>query len=153
MKIELLVDYPAYIEDVAEMVNKEFVANSGSKKSYKEVRTFFSNTYAKQFPITLIALEENECIGTVSVFENDLAERELYKPWLASLYTEPEHKGKGVGQKLINLTIRAVKDLGFKDLYLRTEDASEYYLARGWKLVESIFDESGRKIDIFSLNL
>lgn len=149
MKIELLANHPEYIEDVAEMINKEFVINSKSNKTFKEVREFFSNTYEKKFPLTLIALEKGECIGTVSVFENDLIERKMYKPWLASLYTEPNYRGKGVGQQLITETIKVIKSLGYQNLYLRTEDASSYYLSRGWKLLESVQDETGEKIDVF----
>lgn len=146
MKIELLVNQSKYIEDVAEMINKEFVINKKSNKTFKEVRKFFSNTYENKFPLTLIALEKGECIGTVSIFEYDLIERKIHKPWLASLYTDPKHRGKGVGQQLITETIKVIKNLGYQNLYLRTEGASSYYLLRGWKLLESVQDETGEKL-------
>lgn len=54
----------------------------------------------------------------------------MYKPLLASLYTKPEYRGRGVGKKLAK-TIDVVKEIGFNELYLRTEDASDYYRNRG----------------------
>jgi predicted N-acetyltransferase YhbS len=151
--IDLLSNQSAFLNDVSNMIYKEFVVNKGSKKTFDEVFRYFSNTHSKRFPITLIAIEGNECIGTVSIFENDLKNREMYKPWLASLYTKPEHRSKGVGQKLITETLKVVKELGYKELYLRTENASDYYRNRGWSIVETIPDDKGQKIDVFKLGL
>ncbi|MEH6945196.1 GNAT family N-acetyltransferase [Bacillus sp. JJ722] len=149
MIVDLLVNQPKYINDVSKMIYSEFVVNTESKMTFDEVCTYFSNTHTDKFPITLIAIEGDECIGTVSIFENDLKERDMYKPWLASLYTKPEHRSKGIGQKLINETISTVKKLGYKELYLKTENASTYYLDRGWSLVETVLDVKGQKIDVF----
>ncbi|MFS2173369.1 GNAT family N-acetyltransferase [Priestia megaterium] len=153
MIIDLLENQADFITDVSSMVYKEFVVNTGSKMTFDDVFTYFSNTHSKQFPITLVAIEKTERIGTVSIFENDLKEREIYKPWLASLYTTFEHRGKGVGQRLINETLKVVKELGYKEVYLRTENASNYYQDRGWSFVETILDNKGEKIDVFKFIL
>ncbi|WP_028401009.1 GNAT family N-acetyltransferase [Ectobacillus panaciterrae] len=153
MVIDLLENQADFINDVSNMIYKEFVVNTGSKMTFDDVFTYFSNTHSKQLPITLIAIEENECIGTVSIFENDLKERKIYKPWLASLYTKSEHRSKGVGQNLISETLKIVKELGYKELYLRTENASTYYQNRGWSFVETISDDKGQEIDVFKFIL
>ncbi|WP_028402379.1 GNAT family N-acetyltransferase [Ectobacillus panaciterrae] len=153
MVIDLLKNQADFIHDVSNMIYEEFVINTGSKMTFDDVFTYFSNKHSQQFPITLIAIEENECIGTVSIFENDLKEREIYKPWLASLYTKPEHRSKGVGQKLISETLKIVKELDYKELYLRTENASTYYQNRGWIFVETISDDKGQEIDVFKFIL
>ena len=153
MKIDFLLNYPGKIKEVSEMVYKEFVVETGSSMSLEEVINYFSNTKEKAFPITLIALEKEVCLGTVSIFENDLKTRNMYKPWLASLYTKPEYRGRGVGQKLVEKTIEVVKELGFKELYLRTEDASDYYRNRGWTYVETVSDDTYEEIDIFKINV
>ena len=153
MFIDLLANRSNYVNDVSNMIYIEFVVNTGSKMTIEEVCIYFSNINSERFPITLIAIEENECTGTISIFENDLKEREMYKPWLASLYTKPEHRGKGLGQKLITETLKVVKKLGYKELYLKTENASDYYREREWSFVETITDDKGRKIDIFKFDL
>ena len=153
MKIDFLLNYPEKIKEVSEIVYKEFVVGKGSSMSLEEVIKHFSNTKEKVFPITLIALENEVCLGTVSIFENDLKARDMYKPWLASLYTKPEYRGRGVGQQLVAKTMEVVKELGFKELYLRTEDASDYYRNRGWTYVETVSDDTYEEIDVFKINV
>lgn len=70
------------------------------------------------------------------------------------MYTKPEYRSKGVvGQRLISETIKIVKELGYKELYLRTENASAYYQHRGWSFVETILDDKGQEIDILKFIL
>jgi len=151
MKIDFLSNQPEKINEVSNMVFKEFVVKTGSDMNFEDVVKHFSNTKDNTFPITLVALENGECLGTVSIFENDLKIRDKYKPWLASLYTKPEYRGRSVGEKLIAKTIDVVKELGFNELYLRTEDASDYYRKRGWIYLETVSDEKYDKIDVFKV--
>lgn len=153
MEIVFLVHQPEKIEEVAEMVYDEFVVKSGSSMQFESVLKHFSNTKLTTYPMTLIAVKNGICLGTVSIVENDLAIRKTYKPWLASLYTKPQYRGQGVGQKLVEKTIEVVKDLGFQTLYLRTEEASDYYKRIGWTYVETVADENYEKIDVFKVNL
>lgn len=148
MNIDFLSNQPEKINEVSEMIFKEFVVKTGSGMKFEDVVKHFSNTKDNTLPITLVALESGECLGTVSIFENDLKIKGMYKPWLASLYTKPEYRGRGVGEKLIAKTIDVVKELGFNELYLRTEDASDYYRKRGWTYLETVSDE---KIDVFQV--
>ncbi|MER2030118.1 MAG: GNAT family N-acetyltransferase [Solibacillus sp.] len=152
MKIDLLANQQQFINEVSEMVYKEFVVKAGSEMEFKDVVHYFSNTTDYSFPITLVAFENGECFGTVSIVENDLKVRNMYKPWLASLYTKPEYRGKGVGKMLIDKTISVASELGCNELYLRTEGASDYYRNRGWSYLETISDEKYERIDVFKIN-
>lgn len=151
MKIDLLSNQPEFINEVSEMVYKEFVVKAGSGMKFEDVVHYFSNTKDYSFPITLVAFENEDCFGTVSIFENDLKIRSMYKPWLASLYTKPENRGRGVGKMLIDKAISVVSELGYDELYLRTEDASDYYRNRGWTYLETVSDEKYNKIDVFKI--
>lgn len=151
MNIDLLSNNPDKIKEVSEMIFKEFVVKKGSVMTFEDVVKHFSNTKENAFPITLVALENGECLGTVSIFENDLEIRDMYKPWLASLYTKPEYRGSGVGEKLVAKAIELVKELGFNELYLRTEDTSDYYRNREWIYLETVSDDSDEKIDVFKM--
>ncbi|WP_282173384.1 GNAT family N-acetyltransferase [Cytobacillus firmus] len=133
------------------MIYKEFVVKTGRGMNFEDVVKHFSNTRDNTFPITLVALEYGECLGTVSIFENDLKIRDMYKPWLASLNTKPEFRSRGIGQELVAKTIDVVKELGFNELYLRTEDTSDYYRNRGWTYVETVSDDKYEKIDVFKM--
>ncbi|MCG7346311.1 GNAT family N-acetyltransferase [Sporosarcina sp. ACRSL] len=151
MNVDFLSNHPDKIREVSEMIYKEFVVKTGSSMKFEDVVKHFSNTMDNGFPITLIAIEKGECLGTVSIFENDLKIRDMYKPWLASLYTKPEYRGRGVAQKLIDKTIEVAKELGFNELYLRTEDASDYYRNKGWTYLETVSDDNYNRIDVFKV--
>lgn len=151
MEIDFLSNRPGFINEVSKMIYEEFVVKSGSKMKFEDVVNYFSKTNDTSFPITLVAYENEKCLGTVSIFENDLQIRKMYKPWLASLYTKPEYRGKGIAKVLIDKTIEVSKELGFAELFLRTEDASDYYRNRGWTYLETVSDEKYEKIDVFKI--
>ncbi|MFD0771284.1 GNAT family N-acetyltransferase [Bacillus sp. CGMCC 1.60114] len=149
MDIDLLVNRPEHIEDVAKMVYKEFVVPTSSKKTYEEVVDFFKRTYADEFPITFIANVDGQCVGTVSIFENDWKEKPQYKPWLASLYVEPSYRSQKIGFYLIKDLLKHMKKIGYSKVFLKTENASAYYEKRGWERIETVLDEQGENVDIF----
>ncbi|MEO4051990.1 GNAT family N-acetyltransferase [Solibacillus sp. CAU 1738] len=149
MEINLLTNYQKYILDVSMMIYKEFVEGTNSKKTFRDVVCFFENTNVNTFPITFIAIINNKCVGTVSVFENDLEELPQYKPWLASLYVDPEYRSQKIGKQLINFLLDYMGRLGYKEVFLKTENASNYYIKRGWHLIESLKDSQDEQVDIF----
>lgn len=149
MQIEYLYNHPGKVEDVSRMIYEEFVIKSDSDKSYSDVYEFFGKTGIDKLPVTLIALENDQCIGTVSVFENDLNLRPELKPWLASLYIEPVHRGSGAGRKMVRGALETTALMGYKELYLRTEDASDYYKKLGWEHIEMLTLHTNEEVDVF----
>jgi len=121
--------------------------------TFNNVVDFFSNTHSTKLPITFIAILDNQCVGTVSVFENDYKKRPHYKPWLASLYAEQNYRNRKIGMQLIKALLKHLIVLGFREVYLKTEDASEYYKNRGWTFVESVNNHQNENIDIFKYSL
>lgn len=72
MKIDFLINHPEKVREVSQMVFDEFVVGTNSTMNFEDVLSYFSNTKEDTYPITLIALENGICLGTVSIFENDL---------------------------------------------------------------------------------
>ena len=153
LKIATLAENQYYYKDIAKMIYQEFVLGTSSKMTLKDVEYFFEHTNVDVFPITFICIIDNECIGTVSVYENDFKERPQYSPWLASLYVKPKYRDKKMGQQLITYLISHLKALNYSELYLKTENASEYYKKLGWKLVESVNNQDADTVDIFKYEL
>ncbi len=102
---------------------------------------------------TIVAVEDEICMGSVSIFENDLTRRRDLTPWLASLIVEPEYRSKKVGAGLMEAVKEEVRRMGYKKVYLRTGNAHEYYLKRGWDLVEMTTDEGGNEIGVYEYSL
>ncbi|MGM9967643.1 MULTISPECIES: GNAT family N-acetyltransferase [unclassified Rummeliibacillus] len=153
IEITLLSENKEFVKAVSQMVYKEFVLPSSSKMSFDDVVDFFSDTYSSKFPITFIAILDHQCVGTVSIFENDFKKCTHFKPWLASLYVDPNYRERKIGISLIDALLKHLVSLGFREVYLKTENAAEYYLNRGWEFVESVLDDRNVNLDIFKHNL
>ena len=149
MEITTLFEKPYHYKEVSQMIYQEFVLGTSSKMTLEDVEHFFKNTKVDKFPITFISVIDNVCVGTVSVFENDFKERPQYSPWLASLYVKPQYRDQKIGQHLISHLLNHLKTLNYTEVYLKTENASEYYQKRGWELVESVNSLDTDTVDIF----
>lgn len=153
MNIELLAENPEYVNCVCSWIYNEFVAVNNPGYAFDKLLGFFGDTHKDKFPITYIALEEGICTGTVSIFENDLKNQNKLTPWLASLYVCPEYRKLKIAEKLIGAVVDKVKELGFDELYLRTEHAAGYYLKRGWEFVYKTLDTNNQETEVYRLHI
>jgi GNAT superfamily N-acetyltransferase len=62
----------------------------------------------------------------------------IYKNWLALVYTKPDFRGKGLGALICNDIQNRSKNLGLKDLYLFTHTAENLYKRLGWQQLERL---------------
>ena len=148
MKIEYLNRYPEYTEVVSTWIYNEFV-NETSDIKLEEIIEFLKNNKTDTFPITFVAIKNKECLGTISIFENDLKTQNELKPWLASLYVAPNHRGKGIANLLIENVLKKVKKMNYFHLYLRTEHTAEYYKKRGWSFLYKATDEKNQETEVY----
>lgn len=75
-----------------------------SLAGYKEILR--SATSGSGLPITLVALEGDEALGSVNLAESDLPVREQLTPWLGQLYVFPEARNRGIGGVALSITKR-----------------------------------------------
>jgi N-acetylglutamate synthase-like GNAT family acetyltransferase len=61
---------------------------------------------------------------------------------------ETDQRNKGIGKALIEKAEMVVRLMKVEKLYLRTEDASAYYLRLGWNHIETTCDDFGITVDI-----
>src|SRR5437867_10096139 len=54
-----------------------------------------------QIPTTIIAIENGEALGSISLLEDDMDTHKHLSPWLASLFVVPQKRGRGIGAKLV----------------------------------------------------
>lgn len=154
MKIDILYNYPEHKETVAKYIMNAFVDEKDRNQEKMEIlKAFFGSKHESLFPKTFIAIEDNKCMGTISIFENDLKGQDNLKPWLASLYVEPKFRSRGIAYELMRKVMDTVKEMGYDILYLRTENAGNYYIEHGWEFVYSTVDEKGQDTEIYKKHL
>ena len=148
-KIEYLTDYPSFTETVARWIYEEFIHGVRPGITFEKILEAVKNANKAKLPIRLIALVDGSCAGTVSIVSNDLRCR-AYTPWLASLYVDPPYRKNKIGEQLVERVKEIAKELGYGELYLRTEFAGDYYRARNWAHVETCLDDEFQlKTDVF----
>lgn len=85
-------------------------------------------------PTTLIALDGDDVIGSVSLIDDDhLAGFQHLTPWLASLYVREDWRGKGVGARLVIAAQQHARSLGIARIHLFTPAQREFYLDKGFR--------------------
>ncbi|WP_410503165.1 GNAT family N-acetyltransferase [Exiguobacterium acetylicum] len=149
MIIDTLFNRPEYLEVVAKMIHNEFVQKKKGTTPYEKVRAFLDKKSDESYPVTFVALDNVTCVGTVSLFEDDLRERPAYSPWLASLFVEKAYRSQGIAQQLIDQLIDYAKSQQILTIYLKTDNASDYYKKLGWLSIETI-ETSGSPLHIFA---
>ena len=136
--VESLFDHPEHLDGAAEMIFKEFVQKKESSTPYSRIRGYLDKNPNDLYPVTFIALDDDKCVGTISIFESDLKERPQYTPWLASLYVENDYRNRGIAKRLIDHVITYARLQHVPKIYLKTDNASAYYERLGWTRVETI---------------
>ncbi len=96
-------------------------------------------------PLTMIALDGDTLLGSITIKEHDFADHPELSPWLAGVFTLPEYRNQGVGKGLITFAETIAKEkFDVKELFLYTGSASKLYEKIGYETFETV--DRGDKI-------
>ncbi len=151
MKIVNLYDNQEFVPQIANWLYLEFYKNIRAGFSLDDVNKLLGKAQKNTIPLTYVGMNNDECIGTVSLVINDLQERQDLTPWLGGLYISEEYRSYGYARKLIAHVIETAGRLGFNTLYLRTEGAADYYKNLGWKKIYETIDEFKLFTEVFEI--
>lgn len=88
-------------------------------------------------PQVFVAHRAGLFVGTVSLIENDLAERAALSPWLAALWVDEEHRRRGVAASLLEAGRAAARRGDRTCVYLcAREHLVPFYERLGWSVQE-----------------
>ncbi|HMB55698.1 MAG TPA: GNAT family N-acetyltransferase [Arenimonas sp.] len=105
----------------------------------------------RSLPTTLVLLDGDTLLGSVSVVHEDAAElRDRGGPWLASLYVDPEARGQGLGQALVEAAAHLAALNDVPRLLLFTPGHEDFYTQLGWQTIEQA-QLNGHAVAIMSL--
>jgi len=90
-------------------------------------------------PLTLVAMEAGEPVGTASLKAFDMETRRDLTPWLTSLYVAKPWRKRGIGSNLVRAIEKKAGELETRKLFLFSTDAALvdlFYTKLGWAVRE-----------------
>ncbi len=106
----------------------------------RALTVFQEGAQVDQLPLTVIALnpETNLPVAMGSLWESDGDEWQDKTPWIASVYTLYRYRGLGLATKIIEFLEHEAMRLGFREVYLKSGTASDFYKKRGYQEIDKI---------------
>lgn len=87
-------------------------------------------------PQIWLLMDREEICGTASALEHDMTINTDLSPWLANIFIKKEKRGLGLGKTIVQHVMGEIKALGFRDIYLFTEDQHSFYEKFGWTVLK-----------------
>ncbi|TAK75863.1 MAG: GNAT family N-acetyltransferase, partial [Gammaproteobacteria bacterium] len=119
MKIEYLADNIHFRETIASWFMKEWGSRYPERtlSIWAETQTYLNKD---KLPLTLVAIQDNEVVGTVCLRTDGMTTHGEWKAWLSYLVVPESHRGKGIAKELIKQAEKIAKKLGIDELHLFT---------------------------------
>src|SRR3954469_17841546 len=136
MRIEYLSDHPEALPKLAEWQHAEWGNLRPGDTLEKRMVRLGGMSKRDAIPLTVVALEENEVLGSASLIEHDMQTRMELTPWLAGVFVGEEYRRRGIGAELVRRIMTEARRLKVPLLYLYTVHSEKFYGALGWKLME-----------------
>lgn len=134
MEIAYLCDHPRLVPALAQAHVDAFGAHLPDWTVEQAGAELAAHARRHAIPTTLLALRDDDWLGSVSLLHDDHQHIPQYSPWLASLYVRPEARGQGAGATLVRACVQEAAALGIAVLYLYCVPALvSFYRALGWR--------------------
>lgn len=102
------------------------------------------------FPFSLVATDGDQFTGTVTAIASDLDARPLLSPWIAALWVEPDRRGQGIAEALVDAATARLFGKGMSPVYLCAKPHMRgFYQRLNWGLIEQDVGPDG--LDVFTL--
>jgi len=141
-----------YVKQLAKWHHEQWLYLNPGASLAERLSRYQQAVQSQTLPHLYIATNETELLGSVTLDKDDMDTRDYLTPWLASLYVKQEARQQGVGSQLIEFCCVQAKQLGYRNLYLFTEDQTQFYRQRGFRLLESV-EYRQVEVDLMCRNL
>ncbi|MDP2284321.1 MAG: GNAT family N-acetyltransferase [Pseudohongiella sp.] len=151
MQIFDLNDKPEHLMTLAKWHHAEWSYLNPLRSFEQRVEEMREDFEGKVIPATYLAEQDGELLGSASILADDMSSHPELTPWLASVYVNEIHRGKGIGSTLVKRIMQHAQDNGIKRLYLYTPDQEQLYARLGWQLL-SREPYNGTPVTIMSID-
>jgi len=136
VQIELLADRPEFIPTLAEWHFSEWAYLRPGDSVANRVRLLHERSGRCELPITFVASDGSELLGSAMLIHHEMDTRPDYTPWLAGVFVAPAHRRRGIGRALAEHVIGEAARHDFPTVYLFTPSAEDFFSRLGWSIVE-----------------
>ena len=81
-----------------------------------------------------LCLDGDRIVGGLCVIENDFHDRKDLTPNVCAVYTENDHRCRGIAGDLLNMAVEDLRSKGISPVYLVT-DHTGFYERYGWEFL------------------
>jgi predicted N-acetyltransferase YhbS len=136
-EIASLREQPQHLRTVAEWIHRQWWSDT----AVESIEYWLTGHLGEGgFPVSLVALEDGEIVGSVSLHESEAEDRPAYKPYLGALFVKPDRRGCGLGVALVRAIEAHADKLDHAAIYLNAADAiAGFYEGLGWETVEQAY--------------
>jgi len=135
-KIDYLAEHPDFIPTLSKWFLREWRDFYGDKSWEAVAETFYKRLNRNRIPLSLVAFEDGDPLGTISLLEESISTHPHLAPWLGGLYVCEAERQRGIGRQLIEAGRAEAGKLGIGQIFIGIRKAEDYYLKLGWKIVE-----------------
>lgn len=150
VQIRFLADVPEHVDQLADWHHAQWqYLYAGWTREIARAE-LLDHTKRKTLPTTLVLLENDELLGSVSLLAEDASElSDVGSPWLGSLYVKPDQRGKGYGALLVKAMMQHANTIAVDEMFLFTPEHKAFYRQLGWKELHQTH-LNGEHVDVMS---
>ena len=111
----------------------------------------FKNQFTREegLPIGYACYNEKTLVGCFTLQKNNLKKYPEIYPWICSVMIFEEYRHQGYGTEMLQEIAKKAKELGYKKVYLWTDQAPEFYKKIGYTYLQQVEKNEGGYGELF----
>lgn len=140
-------------EDLEKIINMHYNhwKQFNSTLDLQEVKENFTNSFTREtgLPIGYAYYDKDKLVGFCTLKKENLKKYPEIYPWISSVMIFKEERKKGYGTKMLKEIAEKARELGYKRVYLWTDQAPEFYKKIGYTYLQQVEKNEGGYGELF----
>jgi len=148
--IALLADHAGFIDILVQWYEREWAPYYGEQGPGDARTDLESRCNHERLPIGFVAIEDDRILGTAAL-DHDAATG--MTPSVVGLLVAPEHRRRGVANRLLDFAEGLARELGYDELFMSTTVLGELARRRGWQVQSNVEFLNCERGEVYVLQL